>query len=221
MPTTGELEKNPTGSPSNPVPTDTGQHHSPDQHDYEYKQRQEKITRGAEQAEDRQSRDYWLEKEKARKAAQRSEKEAAIRKEKTTKAPKAPKNKKRKGAGVEIPKQGMGRIGTAHKGLGRISAEGDSGGGYGGASAYTDPFAGINDLRGMGGFGGGGGGRGGGGMGFHVDMGSYADPFASLTPGKRGRKPKDTYTSPFGGMNIGLQRGRGRPPKSLLNLRLF
>jgi hypothetical protein len=223
MPTTGELGNNPTGSPSNPVPTDTGQSHSPDRGDYEKNERHKKVTRDAEQVEDRQSKEYWTSKEKERKAAQKAERDAAALKAKTPKAPKAPKGKKNKGGGVEIPKQGMGRLGTAHKGLGRISSSEDSGGGgYGGASAYADPFAGSNDLRGMsmGGFGGGGG-RGGGGMGFHVDMGSYADPFASLTPGKRGRKPKDSYDSPFAGMNIGLQRGRGRPPKSLLNLRLF
>jgi hypothetical protein len=207
----------PSPSPDNPVPTDTGQSHSPDRGDYERNERHKKITRDAEQVEDRQSKEYWTSKEKERKAAQKAERDAAALKAKTPKAPKAPKGKKHK-PGVEIPKQGMGRIGTAHKGLGRISSVEESSGGYGGASAYTDPFAGRNDLRGMGGFGGGGGM--GSGMGFRVDVGSYADPFSSMTPGKRGRKPKDSYQSPFAGMMTAPSRGRGRPPKSIFGSKL-
>lgn len=219
----------PKPSAQNPVATNTGQEHSPTRADYEQKKRHEKITQGAEAVEDRQSRDYWREQQKSKeqskeKASAVSREKAAVKSKGTRPVGRPPgSGKKKKVRGVEMPKAGFSRLGNASRGLGSVGSGGGMGGYGDGGAGYSDPFSMGNEFSNfrmagqdsgmrfeIGSFSGllengGGGGR---------DRG-YVDPFASMTPGKRGRKPRDTYTSPFDGMFTGISRGRGRPPKSL------
>lgn len=206
-----------------PASPNTGMDHSPSRYDFDRKKKIDEATRGAQQVEDRQSTEYWKEKKREQEANARYEREAAAQRERD----KQKRGRKRKiKAGVEMPKAGFNRLGNAHKGLGSVGSGDDGGYGIsgGGAIGYSDPFGGMSAGfsragRGtgmafsVGGFSEMMGGRG-------RDTGTYQDPFASLTPGKRGRKPKDTYQSPFGGMMLSMNRGRGRPPKSIFGSRL-
>lgn len=196
--------------------TDTGQNHGPDRYDYEKKQEAEKIKAQVQRREDIQKTRDWKETKKRnedaiRKAERQREKEAAERE-------KAKKNKRgrlgNRKPGIELPKQGLRRLGYASRDLGGsiTGASPVEFGGYGDAFSMMGAESGlhlsIGNNRGRG-----------------VDFGMYSSPFGglgeALTSNGKARG-FGGYQDPFARAAPKKKGKRGRPRKrSLYSLGLF
>jgi hypothetical protein len=199
---------------------DTGVEQGPDRYDYNKKKKMEKVEKDRQKQEDIQSTQYWKEKKKeADAAAKKKEREEEARKNR-----KPPKSKSWLGnrrPGIEMPKQGLHRLGYASRDVGGslTGAGNDTFGGYGDAfslgGADTGLGLSIGNKRGKG-----------------IDWGlaegamrsdgkargfsGYRDPFASMGGGsapakrkrkKRGRPRKTAATRSSGSGIFGFRLG--------------
>lgn len=220
-PTREDFERN---KRENPVSTDTGVEHGPTRYDYDKKKEAEKIERNRQKVEDIQSRDYWKQQKKDADAAERKrEKEEAERERQKSKKKRSWLGNRK--PGIEVPKQGLHRLGYASRDLGGpiTHASPMEFGGYGDAFSMGGAESGLalslGNKRGRGvdfgsmsvEFG-----RLGGAMtqdGRARGFGGYRDPFGRAAPAQKGKRKRRKSTggskSRRTGKNKSSSRGRG------------